>query len=123
MNIEHVGVYANDTEVLSIWYKHTLGMRETHRIEKAGRPPVVFLQGETGAIVEFLPTSELKRERALNCPGYSHLGIVVENIDQEIGRLAGLGVDVKGVRSTSNGWTIGYFDDPEGNTLELIQRS
>jgi predicted enzyme related to lactoylglutathione lyase len=46
----------------------------------------------------------------------------VANLDTEKARLEKQGVEVWGVRSTSNGWTIGYLRDPEGNILELIQR-
>ena len=55
-------------------------------------------------------------------PGFTHLGIVVDDMSTEIARLADLGIEVSGQRTTSNGWTIAYFEDPEGNILELVQR-
>lgn len=122
MNVEHIGVYANDSAALGAWYAEALQMREIDRIGKEGRPPVVFLQGEQGAVVEILPTDAAREGRDLKSPGFTHLGIPVDDMEGEIERLAGLGVEVWGVRSTSNGWTIGYFHDPEGNILELIQR-
>ena len=122
MNVEHVGIYAQDSAALSDWYAKVLGLNEIRRIEKEGRPPVVFLQGETGAVVEILPTAEAASPRELNCPGYTHLGLVVDDLDAEQTRLAGHGVTLRDIRATSNGWKIGYFDDPEGNILELVQR-
>jgi len=122
MNIEHVGIYANDSAELSGWYADVLQMTEIRRIEKEGRPPVVFLQGEAGAVVEILPTDAGPVERDLSCPGFTHLGIAVDDLDAEQARLAGFGVEMWGIRATSNGWRIGYFRDPEGNVLELIQR-
>jgi catechol 2,3-dioxygenase-like lactoylglutathione lyase family enzyme len=122
MNIEHVGIYARDSAELSSWYANVLQMTEIRRIEKEGRPPVVFLQGEAGAVVEILPTAAGPVERDLSCPGFTHLGIAVDDLDAEQARLAGLGVEMWGIRATSNGWRIGYFHDPEGNVLELIQR-
>jgi len=122
MNVEHVGIYAKDSAALSSWYADVLQMKELNRIEKEGRPPVVFLQGETGAVVEILPTDATPAERELNCPGFTHLGIVVDDLDAHQTRLAGLGIEMWGVRATSNGWKIGYFHDPEGNILELVQR-
>jgi len=123
MNIEHIGIYAQDSVALAGWYANTLDLQEVRRIERGeGKSPVVFLQGTSGAVVEILPTDSQKRPRELNSPGFTHLGIVIEDFDAQVARLAALGIDVNGVRSTSNGWTIGYFNDPEGNILELVQR-
>lgn len=124
MNVEHIGVYAKDSAALAAWYADVLQLREVDRIGKEGRPPVVFLQGDHGAVVEILPADEGEAcaERGLKAPGFTHLGIVVEDIEGEIKRLAARGVEVWGVRSTSNGWTIGYFYDPERNILELVER-
>ena len=122
MNIEHIGLYATDSAMLADWYRDVLGLRVTSRIEKAGRLPVVFLQGADGAILEILPTQTADGDRELDRPGFTHLGLPVANLDAEKVRLEGHGVEVFGIRSTSNGWTIGYLRDPEGNILELIQR-
>jgi len=122
MNVEHIGLSAEDSEALASWYANVLGLREVNRISKDGRPPIVFLQGEYGAVVEILPTDVAQVEHALKVPGFTHLGLPVSDIDAEITRLTTMGVKVWGVRSTSNGWTIGYLNDPEGNILELIQR-
>ena len=123
MNIEHVGIYAQDSHALATWYMKALQLHETRRIERGeGKPPVVFLQGDCGAVVEILPTDAAALQRELNAPGFTHLGIAVESMDTHVARLAELGIEVKGIRSTSNGWTIGYFNDPEGNILELVER-
>jgi catechol 2,3-dioxygenase-like lactoylglutathione lyase family enzyme len=121
MNVEHIGIYAQDSAALAEWYADVLDLREIRRIEKEGRPPVVFLQGERGAVIEILPTDVESDTRDLKRPGYTHLGIVVDDLVGEQERLAARGVKVSGVRTTSNGWTIGYFEDPEGNILELVQ--
>jgi catechol 2,3-dioxygenase-like lactoylglutathione lyase family enzyme len=122
MNVEHVGIYARDSVALAEWYAKALGLREIRRIEREDRPPVVFLTGEDGAVVEILPTDAMPTKRDLHCPGFTHLGIVVSDLDAEERRLAGLGIELWGVRATSNGWKIGYLRDPEGNVLELVQR-
>jgi catechol 2,3-dioxygenase-like lactoylglutathione lyase family enzyme len=122
MNVEHVGIYAQDSAALAGWYAKALELKELRRIEKEGRPPIVFLRGEKGAVVEILPTDTAPIEQDLKRPGITHLGIVVEDLDAQQERLAGIGVKMWGIRATSNGWKIGYFHDPEGNILELIQR-
>jgi len=122
MNIEHVGLYARDPAALATWYCDVLDLREISRIERPDRPPVIFLQGERGAVLEILPTDAALVDRHLNDPGYTHLGIPVRDFHATRERLARRGVDLHGVRTTSNGWTIGYFSDPEGNLLELLER-
>jgi len=122
MNVEHVGIYARDSVALAEWYARHLQLKEVRRIERGGRPPVVFLQGEDGAVLEILPTTAAAMDRHLDSPGYSHLGIVVADLEAASERLAEEGIEVSGVRETSNGWKIGYFRDPEGNLLELVQR-
>lgn len=122
MNLEHIGIYARNPAQLAKWYADVLDLKEVLRIEKEGRPPVVFLQGETGAIVEILPTDAAGVERDLKCPGFTHVGIAVDDFGAQQQRLAKIGVEVTNIRSTSNGWQIGYLHDPEGNILELVQR-
>ena len=56
MNVEHIGIHARDSAALATWYATVLELKEVRRIEKEGRPPVVFLMGERGAVVEILPT-------------------------------------------------------------------
>ncbi len=123
MHVEHVGIYARDSAALAEWYTRVLELKVVQKIERGeDRPPVVFLQGDTGVVVEILPTDTNETPRDLKAPGFTHLGIIVDDMDAEIERLAGIGIDVSGIRSTSNGWTIGYFKDPEGNILELVER-
>lgn len=123
MHIEHIGIYASDTAALAAWYAKALQLSEVRRIERGdGRAPVIFLQGDAGAVVEFLPTADAPQPRDLKTPGLTHLGIVVEDLAAEVTRLGALGVEIRDIRDTSNGWRIGYFDDPEGNILELVQR-
>lgn len=122
MNAEHIGLYANDPINLSRWYMEILGFSVILTLEKEGRPPIFFLQGEKGMVVEILPTKSHRIVRELSDPGYSHIGLVVDDFDEVASSLKNKGVSLYDVRKTSNGWTIGYFDDPEGNRLEIIFR-
>lgn len=123
MNVEHIGLYAGDSASLARWYEDVLGMRVVNRIEKSDRPPIVFLQGATGAVLEILPTAAGPSANGeVDRRGFTHLGLPVADFEAETARLAAHGVEVWGVRATSNGWKIGYFRDPEGNVLELIRR-
>jgi catechol 2,3-dioxygenase-like lactoylglutathione lyase family enzyme len=122
MNAEHIGIYARDVVGLSQWYIEKLDFTVVRTLEKEGRPPIYFLKGVTGMVIEILPTSSARVPKELSDPGYSHIGIVVDDFDQAQSSLLSKGVPIFDVRKTSNGWTIGYFNDPEGNRLELVHR-
>lgn len=122
MNAEHIGIYAQDTSRLSQWYVDNLGFKVVRTLEKEGRPPIFFLQAEEGLAIEILPTNSPRGERQLSDPGYSHIGLVVDDFNKVVTSLQAKGVVVQDIRTTTNGWTIGYFDDPEGNRLEMVYR-
>ena len=122
MYAEHIGLYASDPVKLADWYIEKLGLEVVRTLEKEGRPPIYFLQAEQGMVIEILPTNAERSTRELSDPGYSHIGLIVEDFEQAAASLQDKGVTLSNVRQTSNGWTIGYFDDPEGNRLEIVYR-
>lgn len=122
MRIDHVGIYARDSDSLSDWYCNTLGLTVVRKLEKTGRPPIYFLRGEAGLDIEILPTTEQGEGRELKDAGLSHVGIVVDDLDEAVSCLTSKGIYVHDIRYTSQGWGIAYFEDPEGNRLEILQR-
>jgi glyoxylase I family protein len=122
MKVEHLGIYAKDPEALSQWYREKLGFSVVRKLEKGGRPPIYFLKGEGGWELEILPSPSSPREKQLTDPGYSHIGLVVDSFEQTESFLQSKGISLHDVRDTSNGWKIGYFEDPEGNILEVVYR-
>ena len=119
---EHIGVYATDPVALSNWYIEKLGFKVVRTLEKEGRPAIYFLKGDGGTVLEILPTKLSKEGRELSSPGFSHLGLIIDDFDKSELLLKEKGVTLENVRKTSNGWTIAYFKDPEGNQLELVYR-
>jgi len=122
MRLEHVGIHAHDPETLARWYEEKVGLRVVRRLEKEGRSPIYFLSAEDSAEIEILPTVEPRGDRGLASPGFSHVGVAVDDFEETEKQLAARGIALHGVRETSNGWRIGYFDDPEGNTIEVVHR-
>ena len=122
--IEHIGIYSSDPKKLTDWYCNTFGMEIVYKIDK-GVPEksIYFLKAGNGMIVEILPaSSNQKVERNVGDPGFSHIGIVVKDMSNSVEILKSKGVIFKEIRETSMGWTIGYFNDIDGNTIELIHR-
>lgn len=122
MHAEHIGLFASDPVALAEWYIGALDFTVIRTLEKEGRPPIYFLKGDRGLVLEILPTNAQRSARELSDPGFSHIGIIVDDFDQAASSLQSKGITLFDVRQTSNGWTIGYFDDPEGNRLEIVCR-
>jgi catechol 2,3-dioxygenase-like lactoylglutathione lyase family enzyme len=122
MKIDHIGIYAHNTDVLANWYRDVLKMRITRKLEKEGRPPVYFLKGESEVQIEILPASSRELRRELTDPGYSHIALIVDNFEATVQYFQEKGVQIEGIRTTSSGWTIGYFRDIEGNYIEIVYR-
>lgn len=122
MQFEHIGLYAQDPEALAQWYCDTLGFKVIKRLERGQKPPVFFLAACSGMQLEILPTERPRLDKDVDSPGFSHLGIVVDDFSSMEQYLSAKGVKLWGVRTTSSGWKIGYFCDPEGNILEVVQR-
>jgi len=121
MKIEHIAIYANDVDTLAKWYCEVLNLKVARKLERSGRLPVYFLEG-TQATIEILPTDKVRKEREIDEPGFSHIGLTVEDFKETEMILKTKGVALHGVRDTSAGWRIGYFNDPEGNVMEIIER-
>jgi len=122
MKIEHVGIYSQDTRALANWYVENLGLRVVRCLERQGRPPIYFLAAGQGAEIEILPTEESSADRTLNAQGLSHVGLLVDDFEATEDRCKDRGISLRGIRDTSNGWRIGYIEDPDGNTLEIVHR-
>ena len=122
-SVEHIGIHSKNTKKLSDWYCNTLGLEAAYEIKKdQPEKSIYFLKGLKGTIIEILPSNDVENERGLNDVGFSHIGITVDNFKQVEEQLKARGVVFDNIRETSIGWTIGYFNDPDGNTLEIVYR-
>ena len=122
--IGHFAIAAKDTEALCKWYCDVLGFEvviETPKTES--RPhPVYFIQLGNKIVIELIPASNKERiEREANDPGFAHIAMPVDNFNETTDDLKSKGITLYNVRQTSLGMTIGYFDDPEGNLLEIYE--
>jgi len=99
----------------------SVGFRVVRRLEKEGALPSSSWP-RTRWEIEILPTTEPRVDRTLNQAGFSHIGFIVEDFAVVEANLDEKGIRLEGVRDTSNGWKIGYLNDPEGNTIEFVRR-
>ena len=123
-NIEHIGIFSPNTKKLAEWYCSVFGLEVSLKISKeSDEKSVYFLNSANGMFIEILPSNDKERLlRSLNDPGISHIGIVVNNFNKVSDYLNSKEIALRDVRETSQGWKIGYFNDLDGNILEIIHR-
>src|SRR5688500_15537199 len=148
MQIDHVNLVVEDLERMTAFYRDVLGLTVTKRVTISGewigrtvglgdvQADVVYLAFPTGPRIELIrynrPT--LHRPPGVdlpNAPGIRHLAFKVDDIDAAAGRLHLAGVkrfsDVQTVPDSQVTYAGGvrkrlvYFQDPEGNLLELCE--
>ena len=118
--IDHPAVAANDVDQLADWYCATFGYEKWFKHPK----PVWMLRAPDGTLLEVMPKDDTARpERTTWTPGWSHVALRVENINEAIAFL-----DTKGVTWTGEtieaigGGKVRNLVDPEGNVLQILQR-
>jgi catechol 2,3-dioxygenase-like lactoylglutathione lyase family enzyme len=148
MQIDHVNLVVEDLEKMIAFYRDALGLSLTKRVTISGQwiGAVVGL-GDVNADVVYLdfpqgPRIELIRYNAPitgrpagvdkpNAPGLRHMAFKVDDINTLVARLQQAGVrffsDVQSVPQSQVTYAGGvlkrlvYFQDPEGNLLELCE--
>jgi len=122
-NFEHVGICSPNTKRLAKWYMDIFGMEIFLIIKKDPETKSVYFLKSDGMIIEILPSARDKQiKRNLDDCGISHIGVVVSNFDGTAKYLREKGITLENIRETSLGWKIGYFEDLDGNTIEIVNR-
>jgi glyoxylase I family protein len=113
--IDHVVLRVRDLAAMVRFYEQALGFKEERRLEK-----LQLVQMRAGASLLDLVAGE----RAAGATNMDHLCFRVEPFDRDaiVTRLAPFGISVgetvQRYGAEGNGPSV-YFDDPEGNQIEL----
>ena len=121
MRLDHIALTARDPQTLSAWYELWFDLDEERRLVSSKRPPIIFLTDEAGQRIEIVPG--LPGDWPEGARFAAHAAFSTLDLDSDMKRLAGAGIRVIERRRTSVGWRIAYFYDPEGNLIEMVQRS
>ena len=118
--IDHPSVAADDVEALADWYCAVFGYEKWVRTEK----PVWMLKAPDGTLLEIMPKDEtIRPTRTTWTPGWSHVALRVENLEQAIGFLDAYHITWAGeVIDAIGGGKVRNLFDPERNLLQIIQR-
>jgi catechol 2,3-dioxygenase-like lactoylglutathione lyase family enzyme len=118
--IDHLALAVNDPDAMAEWFCAVLDYRK-----RAGQPGGAWLlEGRDGTFLEVMPRDETPRPtRTTWSPGWSHLALRVNNLDNAIARLDAKGVQWAGASGAAlGGGRLRNFTDPEGNLWQLVER-
>ncbi|MCJ7610021.1 VOC family protein [Candidatus Bathyarchaeota archaeon] len=115
--MNHAALRVKDVKRAYMFYHDTLELPIDRIIGSQSSPRIVFLQGV-----------ELSQARPDQGPaGFSHLGLVVERIEEVYEELRKKGIVFEGpVRDVrfedeKKAVKVAFFSDPDGNRVELVE--
>jgi glyoxylase I family protein len=129
MYVDHIAIACRDVERMRIWYERVLGF-EVRAQKTPSRPDAsapTYLVGLPGS-----PTTlELMPDDRTPIPGrqpfhrgLSHVALDVDDLREWEGRLSAADVKWLGaVVEAVGGGRLRSFEDPEGNMLQIVQRT
>jgi catechol 2,3-dioxygenase-like lactoylglutathione lyase family enzyme len=147
-HIDHINLVVTDLDRMIDFYTATLGLTLTKRVTISGdwigatdgltddHADVIYLDLTQGPRLELIRYNTPRLDRPANidrphAPGLRHLAFAVHDIDSIVSRLRTRGVkffsDIQTVPTTQVTYAGGvrkrivYFQDPEGNLLELCE--
>ena len=120
--IEHIGIAAKDSKVLSEWYNKTFGTKTVYDNGKG----TYFVAFESGDMIEIVSADTDKTPDTEKLQGIRHVALSVtkEAFDELVKVLkADDGVEeVHDVSENDKGLKTYWFKDIEGNFMHLIYR-
>lgn len=120
-NLEHIGLPANDSVALKLWYERVLGAKF---LWDNGQIPPTCLLTLGNVWVEIYPATSARPETADNkLAGFRHLALRVPSIDAAKAELQKRGVKFDDdTRPAAGGGKVLFFADGEGNLLHFVER-
>jgi glyoxylase I family protein len=118
--IEHTAIATPDPMKLARWYVDHLGFAINWQ------PPnstTVFVKAPDGSMIEFIEAPDrLAAVPAMREPGLRHMAIAVSDFDAMHSRLQAAGVKFLSTPEKTNGNSLVFFADGDGNILHLLHR-
>ena len=106
------------------FYTNRIGLTFVNRREiKENNAEIAFLKDETGNAIEL--THWRDKKTLAEGDNFDHIAFQVDDVEQSISSLRGLGVAIAMEPYSLKGSSskIAFIKDPDGNWLELIQKS
>lgn len=118
--IEHIAIYAKDTQVLSQWYVDVFDGEIVYDNGKG----TYFVAFSDKSMIEFCKNDTTDNNATdLDVPGIRHIALSVDDLDGAVEKVKAAGVEILKDKAVSEkGIGTMFFRDPEGNILHFISR-
>ncbi|MGA7792707.1 MAG: VOC family protein [Candidatus Acidiferrales bacterium] len=114
LTLNHFGLYVKDIDESTRFYTEDMGFRKAFSFTDGAGHPVVYLQMDRNTFLEMTPAD--KDHPA----GFSHAGILSEDVKSTVAALKEKGVKVEDVHLGGTKALIANTLDPNGVRLELL---
>ena len=115
--LDHCGVYVKDLEKSLTFYKDIFGWKEKTRFG-SGEAKIAVLDMGKGLM-------ELVQRPGSPCPppngNWTHLALHVDTFPEKVKKLEVMGLELRKV-TMADGAHIAFFKDPDGHTIELMEK-
>jgi len=122
--VQHIAFNCVDRKKQEAFYSKHFGFRRS-RVFNAGRPDEFVMLRLGGTCIELFSVKAAPGARGGEQPvGFRHLAFEVPDLDAALAGLTADGIkvgDVIDCSSMLDGLRVCFFNDPEGNVLELMQ--
>ena len=118
--IEHVAIASPDPLRLALWYEEHLDFIINYR---SAHGKTVFIKAADGSMIEIIESApDTTPSDSMNAAGLRHIALTVADFEAVYARLKGKGVHFLTDAQTTNGNSLAFFTDPDGNVLHLLHR-
>ena len=118
--IEHVAIASPDPLRLALWYVEHLDFVINYQPDSS---QTVFIKAADGSMIEIIESApDTMPIAGMNPAGLRHLALTVADFPGVYARLKEEGVPFLTDALTTNGNSLAFFTDPDGNILHLLHR-
>ncbi len=123
--VHHIALNCRDPRKQEAFYTKQFGFRRS-RVFNEGTPDEFVMLRLGPTCLELFSVKEADRARSggEQPVGLKHLAFGVDDLEEAVARLQEDGIETDGIIDCSDvveGLRVCFFDDPEGNRLELMQ--
>lgn len=112
----HVALFTQNFAALEEFYTQTLGFPVVKRWDDS---TIIFIK--VGSTTIELIGREGRTQRPTNLYGFDHLALHVADVDEAYAELGKAGITFNGEPKNFQDVRIVFFNDPDGNLLELVE--
>ncbi|MCC6484498.1 MAG: VOC family protein [Armatimonadetes bacterium] len=120
--LSHVAIRVTDIDKALNFYLSVLGLSEQFRLEKDGKPWLVYIKVAQNQFIELFPGAAAPHQKTESA-GTVHLCLEVDDIQRAYRELASRGVvssSAEPVLGADGAWQF-WIQDPDGNPIEFHQ--